>query len=65
MTVTLKPKVVAILEAQVTSGAFATIEDAVEAAVLGIGGDDEGLSADLDPRPQQVDRIFAARQSRR
>ena len=41
MRVELKPLIVAILQAQVADGHFATIEEALTAAVLGIGPDDD------------------------
>ena len=47
MKIELKPKIAAIVEAQVAAGQFETVEDAVAAAVLGIGREMGDDTADL------------------
>ena len=55
MNIVLKPKIAEIVEAQVAAGEFANVEDAVAAAVLGVGlGRGEG-TADLSWAKPYVD----------
>jgi hypothetical protein len=60
MQVELKPGIAAILKAQVAAGHFATIEDAVSAAVLGIGPDQDGAVSDLTWAKPYVDQGLAS-----
>ena len=60
MHVELKPKIAAILQAQVADGHFETIEDAVSAAVLGIGPDHDGDVGDLSWAKPYVDKGLAS-----
>jgi hypothetical protein len=60
MHVELKPKIAAILQAQVAAGHFDTIEDAVSAAVLGIGPDHDGDPGDLSWAKPYVDKGLAS-----
>ncbi len=59
MHVELKPKIAAILQAQVAAGHFDTIEDAVSAAVLGIGPDQNGDPGDLSWAKPYIDKGLA------
>jgi len=59
MHVELKPKIAAILQAQVAAGHFETIEDAVTAAVLGIGPDLDGNVGDLSWAKPYIDKGLA------
>jgi hypothetical protein len=47
MKVDLNPTIAALLEARVAAGHYASIEEAVTAAVLGIGEDESGAFGDL------------------
>jgi hypothetical protein len=60
MLVELKPRIAAILQAQVAAGHFETIEDAVSAAVLGIGPDLDGDLGDLSWAKPYVDKGLAS-----
>lgn len=59
MHVELKPKIAAILQAQVAAGHFETIEDAVTAAVLGIGPDYDD-TGDLSWAKPYIDKGLAS-----
>ena len=60
MHVELKPGIAAILQAQVAAGHFKTIEDAVSAAVLGIGPDHDGDPGDLSWAKPYIDKGLAS-----
>lgn len=60
MHVELKPKIAAILQAQVAAGYFDTIEEAVSAAVLGIGPDHGGDLGDLSWAKPLIDKGLAS-----
>ncbi len=47
MTIHLKPDLEAILRAQVAAGNFASIEEALEAAILGLAADAQEPDGDL------------------
>ena len=60
MRVELKPKIAAILQTRVAAGYFESIEDAVTAAVLGIGPDHDGDAGDLAWAKPGVDKGLAS-----
>ena len=60
MHVELKPTIAAILLAQVAAGHFQSVEDAVSAAVLGIGPDHDGDLGDLSWAKPYVDEGLAS-----
>ena len=51
MRIDLKPQIEALLEAQVAAGHFATIEDAITAAVLGVPIEEDKLGSLAWARP--------------
>ena len=59
MRIDLKPQIEALLEAQVAAGHFASVEDAVTAAVLGLPIDEAKLG-DLTWARPYVDQADAA-----
>ncbi len=60
MHVELKAKIAAILQAQVADGHFESVEDAVTAAVLGIGPDHDGDPGDLSWAKPHIDKGLAS-----
>ena len=59
VNIILKPTIAAILEAQVEAGQFASVEDAIAAAVLGVVPDRGEDSADLSWAKSYVDAGLA------
>ncbi len=59
MLIELKPRIEALLKAQVAAGHYASIEDALTAAVLGASPSDEKLG-DLSWARSQLDEADAA-----
>ena len=59
MLIELKPRIEALLKAQVAAGHYASIEDALTAAVLGASAGDEKLG-DLSWARSRLDEVDAA-----
>lgn len=62
MRIDLKPKIEALLEAQVAAGHFATIEEAINAAVLGLPLDESKIGPMGWARPylDEADKAIVA-----